>query len=87
MTTYTLGPMLGLFALSILSKRFNVGGLAPAVAMSMLGVLVINEPELLHWVLPTTANTPLLAWPRLFSIGTLLCVLLALRPGKTPTHR
>ena len=82
MTTYTLGPMLGLFALSILSTRFNVGGLAPAVALSMLGVLIINEPELFHWVLPTTANTPLLAWPWLFPIGTLLCVLLALRGRK-----
>ena len=87
MTTYTLGPMLGLFALSILSTRFNVGGLAPAVALSMLSVLVINEPELFHWVLPTTANTPLLAWPWLFPIGTLLCVLLALRGEKIPTHR
>ena len=82
MTTYTLGPMLGLFALGILSTRFNVGGLAPAVALSMLGVLIINEPELFHWVLPTTANTPLLAWPWLFPIGTLFCVLLALRGRK-----
>ena len=82
MTTYTLGPMLGLFALGILSTRFNVGGLAPAVALSMLGVLIINEPELFHWMLPTTANTPLLAWPWLFPIGTLLCVLLALRGRK-----
>ena len=82
MTTYTLGPMLGLFALGILSTRLNVGGLAPAVALSMLGVLIINEPELFHWMLPTTANTPLLAWPWLFPIGTLLCVLLALRGRK-----
>ena len=85
MTTYTLGPMLGLFALSILSTRFNVGGLAPAVAVSMLGVLLINEPELFHWLLPTTANTPLLAWPWLFPIGTMLCVLLALRGRKPPS--
>jgi hypothetical protein len=51
----------------------------------MLGVLVINEPELFHWVLPATANRPLLAWPWLFPIGTLLCVLLALRGRKPPS--
>jgi hypothetical protein len=48
----------------------------------MLGVLVINEPELFHWVLPTTPNTPLLAWPWLFPIGTILCVVLAIRGRK-----
>ena len=86
MTTYTLGPMLGLFALCILSTRFKVGGLAPAVVVSMLGVLVINEPELFHWLLPTTAATSLLAWPWLFPIGTLLCVLLAFRGRKLSSH-
>ena len=86
MTTYTLGPMLGLFALSILSSRFRVGGLAPAAVLSMLGVLVINEPALFHWLLPISVNAPILAWPWLFPIGTLLCVLLAFRGRKTPSH-
>tara|TARA_B100000900_G_scaffold72709_1_gene57896 strand:+ start:2639 stop:4129 length:1491 start_codon:yes stop_codon:yes gene_type:complete len=79
MTTYTLGPMLGLFVMSILSSRFKFGGFAPAIFFSMLGVLMINEPELFHWLLPTTASTSLLAWPWLFPIGALLCVLLAFR--------
>jgi SSS family solute:Na+ symporter len=79
MTTYTLGPMLGLFILSLLSTRLRVGGIAPAVCISLLAVLVLNEPELFTSIIDHSYTSPLLAWPWLFPIGTLVCVALAIR--------
>ena len=71
MTTYTLGPMLGLFLLSLISGRYRVDGIRYAVPISMMIVLGINEPELLNPILNTNFSGPLLAWPWLFPIGTL----------------
>ena len=79
MTTYTLGPMLGLFILSLLSTRLRVGGIAPAVCISVLGVLILNEPELFTAIIDHSYTSPPLAWPWLFPIGTLVCVALAIR--------
>ena len=82
LTTYTLGPMLGLFILSLLSKRLRIGGIAPAVVISVLTVLLLNEPEVFTAVIDHGHTSPLLAWPWLFPIGTLVCVALAIRGMK-----
>lgn len=82
MTTYTLGPMLGLFILSLLSTRLRVGGIAPAVCISVLAVLVLNEPELFTPIIDHSNTVPLLAWPWLFPIGALVCVALAIRGSR-----
>ena len=79
MTTYTLGPMLGLFILSLMSSRLRVGGIAPAVCISVLAVLILNEPELFTAIIDHSYTSPLLAWPWMFPIGTLVCVALAIR--------
>ncbi|MED5461282.1 MAG: sodium:solute symporter [Pseudomonadota bacterium] len=83
MTTYTWGPMLGLFILSILSTRYRVAGAGNAVMTSIVVVFFINEPETLNPLLGTLFAGPLLAWPWLFPIGALLCVTLSLRGRKT----
>jgi len=83
MTTYTWGPMLGLFALSILARKYRVTGIGRSVAGSVAVVLLINEPQLLNPLLGTTLSGPLLAWPWLFPIGTLICMSLALRGKRT----
>ncbi len=83
MTTYTWGPMLGLFILSILAKRYRVAGVGWSVLASILVVLFINEPEIVNPVFGTAYEVPLLAWPWLFPIGSLLCVTLSLRGRKT----
>ena len=80
MTTYTLGPMLGLFLASLISHRITVNGFAVAVAISMAIILLINQPQLLNPVFATKFSAPLLAWPWLFPIGALVCFLLCLRP-------
>ena len=80
MTTYTLGPMLGLFLASLISHRITVNGFTVAVAMSMAIILLINQPQLMNPVLATNFSAPLLAWPWLFPIGALVCLLLCLRP-------
>ena len=82
LTTYTLGPMLGLFILSLLSKRLHIGGIAPAVVISVLTVLLLNEPEVFTAVIDHGHTAPLMAWPWLFPIGTLVCVALAIRGRK-----
>lgn len=80
MTTYTLGPMLGLFLASLISHRIAVNGFAVAVAISMAIILLINQPQLMNPMLATNFSAPLLAWPWLFPIGALVCLLLCLRP-------
>ena len=87
MTTYTLGPMLGLFILSLLSARLRVGGIAPAVCISVLAVLILNEPELFAAIVDHSYTSPLLAWPWLFPIGTLVCVALAIRGSRDEASR
>jgi SSS family transporter len=79
MTTYTWGPMLGLFLLSIIARHYRVAGIGRSVILSIVVVLIINEPEILNPVLGTAYESPLLAWPWLFPIGTLCCVLAAFR--------
>jgi SSS family transporter len=79
MTTYTWGPMLGLFMLSVLAKRWRVAGIGKSVIASIIVVLFINEPELVNPIFGTAFATPLLAWPWLFPIGSLICVGLSLR--------
>jgi len=87
MTTYTLGPMLGLFILSLLSTRRRVGGIAPAVCISVLAVLVLNEPELFSVIVDHSHTVPFLAWPWLFPIGTLVCVAAAIRRRRDEASR
>ncbi|MDH4071757.1 MAG: hypothetical protein OEV41_01485, partial [Gammaproteobacteria bacterium] len=79
MTTYTWGPMLGLFILSMLGTRFRVAGIGRSVAASITVVLLINEPEIVNPVFGTVFAAPLLAWPWLFPIGTIITVGLSLR--------
>jgi SSS family transporter len=79
MTTYTWGPMLGLFLLSMIARHYRVAGIGRSVILSIVVVLIINEPEILNPVLGTAYESPLLAWPWLFPIGTLCCVLAAFR--------
>lgn len=83
MTTYTWGPMLGLFLLSMLAVKYRVGGVGWSVVASILVVLIINEPEILNPLFGTVFESPLLAWPWLFPIGSLICVTLSLRGRKT----
>ncbi len=82
MTTYTLGPMLGLFLASLISHRIEVKGLAGAVAISMSLILLLNQPQLLNPIFAADFSAPLLAWPWLFPIGTLVCLLFCIRPQK-----
>lgn len=82
MTTYTWGPMLGLFLLSMLSRQYRVAGIGRSVVASIAVVLLINEPEILNPMFGTVFASPLLAWPWLFPIGSLLCVALSLRGRK-----
>ena len=63
MTTYTWGPMLGLFLLSMVARRYRVSGVGTAVMISVLVVLLINEPEILNPVFGTAFSAPLIAWP------------------------
>ena len=79
MTTYTWGPMLGLFLLSMVAKEHRVAGVGRAVILSIIVVLFINEPELLNPVLGTAFASPLLAWPWLFPVGTAVCFAAAWR--------
>lgn len=82
MTTYTWGPMLGLFLLSMVANRFRVAGIGWSVLLSIVIVLLINEPEILNPLFGTAYASPLLAWPWLFPIGALCCFLTALRGRK-----
>ena len=75
MTTYTYGPMLGVFLLSVVAARCRVRGIRRSVAISVLVVLLLNEPRLLNPLLGTAYAEPALAWPWLFPIGTLCCFL------------
>ncbi|MEL7448318.1 MAG: sodium/solute symporter [Pseudomonadota bacterium] len=84
MTTYTWGPMLGLFLLSILARRYRVQGVGWAVALSILVVLGINKPELFNPLFGTAFSGPLLAWPWLFPIGTMVCVAVGFRGIRKP---
>jgi len=87
MTTYTWGPMLGLFMLSIASRRYRVAGIGSAVVVSILVVLLINEPEILNGILGTAYAEPLIAWPWLFPIGALTCFALGFRGPKPDAAR
>ena len=82
MTTYTLGPMLGLFLASLISHHIAVKGLAGAVTISMSLILLLNQPQLLNPIFTTDFSAPLLAWPWLFPIGALVCLLFCIRPQK-----
>jgi SSS family transporter len=79
MTTYTWGPMLGLFLLSMAAPRYRVTNIARSVFLSVCVVLLINEPEILNPIFGTAYHAPLLAWPWLFPIGSLLCFVTAFR--------
>jgi len=85
MTTYTWGPMLGLFMLSVLARRWRVAGIGKSVTASIIVVLFINEPELVNPIFGTAFASPLLAWPWLFPIGSTVCVGLSLRGRRLET--
>ena len=85
MTTYTWGPMLGLFLLSMVAKRWRVAGVGRSVVASILLVLFINEPQLVNPLFGTVYSAPLLAWPWLFPIGAACCFILSLRGRKPET--
>lgn len=79
MTTYTWGPMLGLFLLSMVAPRYRVANIAFSVVLSIFIVLLINEPGILNPLFGTSYDEPLLAWPWLFPIGSLCCFAVAIR--------
>ena len=83
MTSYTYGPMLGIFLLSIVAPRYRIEHLGLSVAFSVVVVLLLNEPEILNTLFGTGFDGPLLAWPWLFPIGTLCCMLGAFRGRRT----
>jgi Na+/proline symporter len=83
MTTYTWGPMLGLFLLSMAATRYRVAGVGRSVLASICIVLLINEPQIMNPVFGTVFTAPLIAWPWLFPIGALTCFSLSLR-GRRP---
>ena len=62
MTTYTWGPMLGLFLLSMFAQKYRVAAVGRSVVFSILVVLLINEPEILNPFLGTV-NTKIRYWP------------------------
>jgi hypothetical protein len=68
-----------LFLLSILAKQYRVAGIGRSVVASIILVLLINEPEIFNPLLGTSFESPLLAWPWLFPIGSMVCVGLSLR--------
>jgi SSS family transporter len=82
MTTYTYGPMLGIFLLSIAAPKFRVERIGVSVLLSVFVVLLINKPELLNPLFGTAFSGPLLAWPWLFPIGSLVCFAAAFRGRK-----
>lgn len=82
MTTYTWGPMLGLFMLSIAARHMPVANIGWAVAASIVTVLAINEPELYLPLVGGARDTPFLAWPWLFPIGALLTFTIGTASGK-----
>ena len=82
MTTYTWGPTLGLFLLSIAAPNYRVSGIGKSVLFSLLVVLLINKPELLNPIIGTSFAEPLLAWPWLFPIGALCCFAGAFRGAR-----
>lgn len=82
MTTYTWGPMLGLFMLSIAAERYRVANIGRSVVLSVALIFVINEPEVLNPIFGTAFVGPLIAWPWLFPIGSLVCLGLSLRGRK-----
>lgn len=79
MTSYTYGPMLGIFLLSIIAPRYRIARLGVSVVFSVVVVLLLNEPQILNVAFGTQFSGPLLAWPWLFPIGTLCCMLGAFR--------
>jgi len=85
MTTYTWGPMLGLFLLSIATTRYHVTGIGYSVLLSIVVVLFINEPEIVNPLLGTSYGSSLLAWPWLFPIGTAICFFGAIRGRRATT--
>ena len=75
MTTYTYGPLLGVMIMSMMGMRRGYLVL-PAALMSIVLVVIVNHPGL---ILPLeTVAEPLFAWPWLFPMGTLCCLLLAM---------
>jgi len=75
MTTYTYGPLLGVMIMSMMGMRRGYLVL-PAALMSIVLVVIVNHPGL---ILPLeTVSEPLFAWPWLFPMGTLCCLLLAM---------
>lgn len=78
-TTYTWGPMLGLFLLSMVTHRYRIAGIGRAVVVSIVVVLVINKPAIMNPLFDTVYAEPLLAWPWLFPVGASCCFLGAIR--------
>ena len=76
MTTYTYGPMLGLFLLALFVPRARIHSLALGVAASMLGVMVVGNASQLGLAPPGGW----VAFPWLFPLGGLLCVAFAMLP-------
>ncbi len=74
MTTYTYGSLLGVMIMSIIGMRRGYL-LVPAVVASISLVIIVNHPTLLFG--SGLDPGPLLAWPWLFPLGTISCVMFA----------
>ncbi|NCN28128.1 sodium/solute symporter [bacterium] len=93
MTAYTYGPMLGLFLLAALVPKERIHSLGLGVTMSILVVLLINKPSLLCGVLNasqgfcSSEGKSLVAFPWLFPVGSLTCVIFSMLPINTNLAR
>lgn len=87
MTTYTWGPMLGLFMLSMAAPRYRVAAIGRSVIFSIVVVLLINEPHLMNVFPGMEFDAPLLAWPWLFPVGSMCCFFAAIREPRSAASR
>lgn len=76
MTTYTYGPMLGLFLLALFVPRERIHSLALGVVASMAGVLLVGNAA--QFGLAPAGGW--VAFPWLFPLGGALCIGFALLP-------
>jgi len=84
MTTYTYGPLMALLILSLMGYRGRLY-LASAIPTTLLFMIILNHPNLLS-PLGIIMTGPVIAWPWLFPIGTLLTLMLGTRAWRRTEH-
>jgi hypothetical protein len=84
MTTYTYGPLMALLILSLMGYRGRLY-LASAIPTTLVFMIILNHPSLLS-PLGIIMTGPVIAWPWLFPIGTLLTLMLGTRAWRRTEH-